>query len=173
MSPHMKHDPLPPATPALAKRAWNAQFRPSARRVARALKQAGYRAHYTTIARWRSKGWEAVEGEHPLDAARANLDAALPVLSGDPTTTTEELVERSDDKLKHQVPPDAELLRTAARHAMLIQILVCQELQGQVAKLVRTRPMEVGILIGALADSIEASNQALLQALAPKIPKEK
>jgi len=95
----------------------------------------------------------------------------LPVLNGDPTITTEELVERSEEKLKHQELPDAELLRTAARKTMLIQTLVCQELQDQAAELIRTRPMEVGILIEALATSIEASNQALLQALAPKMPK--
>src|SRR5438128_2464317 len=150
----MNEDFLPLATPALAKRVWNGQRNPSARRVAKALNQAGYRVHYTTVARWRSKGWGPIEGEHPLDTARANLDAALPVLSGDPTITTEELVKRSEDKLHHQDVPDAELQRKAVRQAMVAQALVCQELQAQAADLVRTRPMEVGILIDALAASM-------------------
>jgi hypothetical protein len=50
---------LPKATPALARRVWARQQRPSARRVARAMQQAGYPVHFVTVARWRAQNWRA------------------------------------------------------------------------------------------------------------------
>ena len=95
MSSRMKDKNLPRLTPAIAKAVWQAQQRPSARRVARALNQAGHSIHYTTINRWRAQGWREIKGEHPLHAARAALDSAVPILTGDPSTTAEDVIKHS------------------------------------------------------------------------------
>src|SRR5206468_3568933 len=115
----MKERTLPRLLPELAKSVWNAQWRPSARRVARALTQAGHPVHYTTINRWRSQGWRAIKGEHPLDAARANLDSAVPVLTGDPTTNADDLADLSQAKAELEKLSDKELLAAAARAALI------------------------------------------------------
>src|ERR1700730_12386295 len=48
-----------------------------------------------TVARWRSQGWRPLNGEpqHPLEAAREQLDDAAPLLTGNPLTTAKVLVE--------------------------------------------------------------------------------
>ena len=48
----------PPVTPLEAKRVWDEQRRPSARSVAKALTQAGRPVHFTTVARWKKRGWQ-------------------------------------------------------------------------------------------------------------------
>src|SRR5271165_6363750 len=83
---------LPRATPALAQRVWARHQRPSARRVAQALQQAGYPVHWVTVARWRAQDWKAKETDHPLEAARVQLDAVAPLVTRDPETSTEDLI---------------------------------------------------------------------------------
>src|SRR5690348_2541758 len=123
MSPFLKHQSHPPATPALAKRVWKGQSRPSVRKVARALTQAGFQVHYTTVARWKSQDW-VEQGTDRLDAARANLEAAMPVVTNDPTTKAADLVDRRQDKRRLEELSDAELLRAAARAALISAALV-------------------------------------------------
>jgi len=171
MLSRMKDKTLPRLTPDLAKSVWQAHRRPSARRVARALNQAGYPIHYTTIGRWRSEGWREVEqGAHPIEAARIALDSAVPILTGEPTTTSEELVNGREDKGQLGELTDKELLRTAAREALITHILIEREFHAQLAELVKAKPMETGVLIEALAALSEAATGALQQALAPKPP---
>jgi hypothetical protein len=107
-------DPLPKATPALAKTVWQCQRWPSARSVARSLTQSGRPVHYTTVSRWRRSGWRADPTAHPLDKARADLESALPLVTGNPATTIEELfgVRPSRDELEQLT--DAQLLKRAA-----------------------------------------------------------
>jgi hypothetical protein len=165
----MNEETLPSATPALAKRVWEAQRRPSARRVARALRQAGYDCHFVTINRWRAKGWPAVEqGREAIDAALADLDAAIPLLTGDPTSRAADLVDSSETKPQLEQLSDKELLIAAARAGLITVTVVGRELQAQLAELVQGRPAETGILIQALADQYEAATSALVQALAPR-----
>jgi hypothetical protein len=76
---------LTPVTPEEAGAVWSSIRNPSARRVARALSQAGRRVHHSTIARWCVRGWGPVaSGEHPIEAAREALDIAARLLTGDP-----------------------------------------------------------------------------------------
>jgi len=138
--------------------------------VARALNQAGFQVHYTTVARWKSQGWIEQEAD-PLDAARANLDAATPVLTTDPTTRAADLADHSQDKPALEKESDAELLRAAARAALITMTLVERELHAHAPELVQTRPAEVGILIQALADLYEAATEALVRADALDLPK--
>jgi hypothetical protein len=105
---------LPKATPALAQRIWARQQRPSARRVARAMQQAGYRVHFVTVNRWRAQGWRATAADHPLEVARAELEAVAPMLTGDPETRLVDVIGVPEGKDLDQ-SADAELLRKAAR----------------------------------------------------------
>ena len=91
----MNHDgrTLLRATPALAQRVWARHQRPSARSVARALQAAGFgRVHWTTIARWRAQNWKAKDSAHPLESARAGLEALAPLMTGDPATGLDDLI---------------------------------------------------------------------------------
>ena len=70
---------------------------PSTRRVAQKIRQAGRAVSHETIRRWRTNGWRPLDREqHPLDAARAALDDAIPVLTSDPLTTAESFVGASN-----------------------------------------------------------------------------
>ena len=74
-----------PVSPSEAKVVWANIPNPSARRVARALSQAGRSVHHSTVARWRAQGWRTVaNGLHPLVAAGQALDVAATVLTSDP-----------------------------------------------------------------------------------------
>jgi hypothetical protein len=54
---------LRPVTPAEAE--WTTLPNPSARRVTRALSQAGRRVHHSTIARWYARGWRRIRRIRP------------------------------------------------------------------------------------------------------------
>jgi hypothetical protein len=87
--------PLPKATPDLAKTVWGRQQSPSARSVARALTQSGRPVHFTTVNRWRAHDWRDAKGQHPLDQARAALESALPLMTRDPASPIDDLVRSS------------------------------------------------------------------------------
>src|SRR5262249_35548764 len=84
---------LPKATPELAQRVWARQQRPSARGVARAMRAAGYPVHFVTINRWRAQDWKARASAHPLEIARSQLDAVVPLVTGNPETTIHDLID--------------------------------------------------------------------------------
>src|SRR6516165_12748267 len=76
---------------------WRSIRNPSARRVARALTQAGRRVHFATVARWRAEGWRPVaSGPHPIDAARGALEVAARLLTGDPATGADVFLRQSN-----------------------------------------------------------------------------
>jgi hypothetical protein len=159
----MKEKTLPRPLPELAKSVWKAQRRPSARKVARALSQAGHPIHFTTINRWRSQGWRGVKGEHPIDAARANLDSAVPILTGDPSTTAEDMVKHNEAKPELEQLSDKQLLSAVARQALVTITLIEEVFNAQLPKLLEERPAETAVLVGALAVLIEAATGALRQ----------
>jgi hypothetical protein len=117
---------LPKATPDLAKAVWTRQRSPSARTVARALTQSGRPVHFTTINRWRGGEWRDAQGKHPLDQARAALESALPLMTGDPTSTIDDLLRGSPEGEELGKFSDSELLRKAARElAMAVYVRGC------------------------------------------------
>ena len=65
--------------------------------VATALTQAGRPVHFTAVNRWRSQGWRAGPSEHPVAQARAVLDSAIPILTGEPTSTAGEFLLKNSD----------------------------------------------------------------------------
>jgi hypothetical protein len=148
------------ATPALAQKVWRSMASPSTRRVARKLSQSGLPISHETVNRWRRDGWRVVERpQHPLDAARASLDDAVPVLTGDPTTTIEDLLRNSPDREQLEELSDAELLRKAAREVLIAVCLAARALMLK-PTLVLTKPAEVGVLMRALAECYRAATVA-------------
>jgi hypothetical protein len=88
---------IKPVIPDEAAAVWRSIPNPSARRVAKALTQAGRRVHFSTVARWRSEGWRPVSsGSHPIEAARQSLEVAARLLTGDPATGADEFARDSD-----------------------------------------------------------------------------
>jgi hypothetical protein len=115
---------LPKATPELARRVWEAQRRPSARTVARALTLGGCAAHYTTIARWKTRGWRPVKSDHLLEVARRQLEAVASLATGDPETTIDDLINDPVRKRDFDELTDAEVLQRAAREVTIATALV-------------------------------------------------
>jgi hypothetical protein len=158
--------PLPKATPNLAKTVWGSQQSPSARSVARALTQSGRPVHFTTVNRWRAHDWRDAKGQHPLDQARAALESALPLMTGDATSTIEGLVDRSPERQNLEALSDGELLRKAARElAVAVYVVARMTLRQEAEALVITRTGAVAVLMRALADAIRFASAAFGQAL--------
>src|SRR5260370_39095224 len=167
----MNH-PLPRATPELAKPVWGRQQSPSARSVARALTQSGRPVHFTTVNRWRAHDWRDAKGQHPLDQARAALESALPLMTGDPASTIDDLVRSSPERQELEELSDGELLRKAAREvAMAVYLVTHMMLRQEAEALFITRTGAVAVLMRALADAIRFASAAFRQALTMKATK--
>ena len=148
---------LPKATPSLAKSVWASQKRPSSRNVARAMSAAGYPVDFTTVARWKRQGWRAnTNDDHPLDVARAKLDAITPLVTGTPIPAA---AEERDEQIS-----GAALLREESRKLSALSIRVWEAAEPALKKLVRRRTGELALLIQALAESSQAVANALSQA---------
>jgi hypothetical protein len=94
------------------------------------MQQAGYPVHFTTIARWRAQNWKVEAADHPLEIARGHIEAVAPLVSGDPETTLENVI----DGLAHSdfdKVTDAELLRRAAREVAIATALVAKAIQNR------------------------------------------
>jgi hypothetical protein len=160
------NEPLPKATPELAKRIWERQRSPSARSVARALSQSGHSVHFVTVARWRRRQWRGVEGQHPLDQARAALESALPLVTRDPASTIDDLVRSSPQRQELEGLSDGELLHRAAHElATAVYVVAHMMLRQEAEALVITKTGAVAVLVRALADAIRFATAAFGQAL--------
>jgi hypothetical protein len=155
---------LPKATPAMARRVWEAQRRPSARTVARALTLAGRPVHFVTIARWKTQDWRPVRSDHPLEVARNQLDAVAPVVSGDPETTLEDLIDDPAHRRDLDELTDAEVLRRAAREAGIATALVAKAIQNRVTTS-DFNLLELTPALSALEQSMHALPGAFEQAI--------
>src|ERR1700685_2678284 len=156
---------LPQATPQLAKAVWGRQRRPSARSVARALRSAGYPVHFVTVARWRVANWRAGDAAHPLDTARASLDTAAPLVTGDPQTTIDDLIAQAPDRKALEASSDAELLSAAARELTIALIIIMRAFQEKADTLISTRLGAFGTALISVAACFTASIKAFNQAL--------
>jgi hypothetical protein len=156
------HD-LPAPNPALARKVWESMPRPSTRRVARKLRQAGISLSHMTVARWRRRGWRPLEREqHPLEVARAQLDDAVPLLTGDPMTTAKILVEGSAEREELEKLPDGQLLRQAAREAATAVTVVAHAFLRQPEAIIY-KPGELAVLFRALTQCVQAAAAAFAQ----------
>jgi hypothetical protein len=153
--------------PALARKLWESMRDPSSRRVATKMRQTGVRISHQTINRWRRNQWRPLEREqHPLDQARAALESALPLMTGDPTSTIDDLLRGSPEGEELGEFSDSELLRKAARELARAVYLVAHMMLLQGAeKLWITRTAAVAVLMRALADSMRSVTVAFGQVL--------
>jgi hypothetical protein len=154
---------LTQATPAMARRVWEAQRRPSARTVARALTLAGRPVHYVTIARWKARGWRPVRSDHPLEVARRQLEAVAPLVSGAPETTIQDLIDEPAHKHFDELT-DAEVLRRAAREAAIATALVWKAIKDRLTKS-DFDILELTPALSALGHSMHALPAAFEQAI--------
>jgi hypothetical protein len=90
----------------------------------------GRTVHYTTVARWKSQGWRTVKSDHPLEIARRRIEAVAPLVSGDPETTVQDLID--DARNDFDALPDSQVLRRAAREAAIATALVAKAIQNRV-----------------------------------------
>jgi hypothetical protein len=157
---------LKPVSPDEAKAVWATIKNPSARRVARAMTQAGRKIHHSTIARWRAQGWRPVaQGLHPLEVARQAVDVAATVLTSDAAAGAEVLERQAAGREQLEGLSDRERFRRATRELCITNILVSQELRRRLPELVAEQPMETGVLLHALTQAVNAAGPAFLQAL--------
>jgi hypothetical protein len=154
---------IKPVTPDEAVIVWRSIPNPSARRVAKALTQAGRRVHFATVARWRAQGWRPVARRpHPVEEARAGLEVAARLLTGDPALGADILVRQSQVGEQLGSLSDGELLRRSIRELMIVQIVLCQVLGTRSVFLVQEKIAETGVLLKALAHASRAAALALL-----------
>ena len=156
---------ITPVTPDEAATVWRSIPNPSARRVAKALTQAGRRVHFSTIARWRAQGWRPVaSGPHPIEAARDALDRAVRLLTGDLPLGADTLVRQSEASDQLGSLNDVELLRRSSRELLIRQIGLCKIMNSRGVLLIRDKPAEAGELLKALAHATRAAARALSDA---------
>jgi hypothetical protein len=160
---------LPFTSPSQARRVWDSMAHRSSRRVARKMSQSGRPVSHETINRWRNQRWRSLEREpqHNLEVARELLDDAVPLLTGDPLTTTKSLIEESAERETLEQLTDGELLRRAAREVTVAVILVAKSMMRHAA-IVATKPVEFGILVRALTECVLAATAVLARRPAPE-----
>jgi hypothetical protein len=149
-------------TPALAKKIWESMPNATTRRVAGKLRQSGFSISHMTVSRWRNRNWRPLEREprHPLEAARALLDDAVPLLTGDAMSTWKSFVQESGEREALDELTDDEIQRRAAREIAIAVYVISKAVVRQAA-LVLTRPVELGILMRALAACAQATTAVL------------
>ena len=153
---------MKPVTPDEAATVWRSIPNPSARRVARALTQAGRRVHFATVARWRAQGWRPVaSGPHPIEAARDALEVAARLLTADPAIGAEVFLRQSHAGEQLGSLTDVELLRRSIRELMIVQIVLCKIIGSRSAFLVQEKIAETGVLLRALAHATRAASLAI------------
>jgi hypothetical protein len=81
------------------------------------MRFAGYPVHWVTVARWRANDWNAEPSAHPLEVARAQLEAVAPLVTGEPETTLDDLIDDPDQEEIRQSSDD-EVLREAGREVV-------------------------------------------------------
>ena len=147
-----------PVTPLEAKHVWDGQRHPSSRRVAKALTQAGRSVHFTTVARWKAQGWRPVASDqHAIETARTSLDAAIPLLTADPTMTANVFVEQdAEQRKKLEQLDDKELLKRAVRELAIVVVMIAQALHGRLDTLVGAKMAELAVLVRSLSACLKA-----------------
>ena len=87
-------------------------------------------------------------------------------MTGDPTSTIDDLVHRSPERQNLEALSDGELLRKAARElAIAVYVVAHMMLRQEAEALVITRTGAVAVLMRALADSMRSVTAAFGQAL--------
>lgn len=139
--------------------------RPTVRSVADALMASGQflPVSYRAIQRWKQRGWTPAQGkarQPALAETAAKVDAAVPVLTGDPASRTEAVVlDPKAARLRTELEglSDDALIKRAARESYIAAIILLSKVQEN-PQLAVEKPREIGSLQQALAGSITAAN---------------
>jgi hypothetical protein len=139
-----------------------------------AIAQSGKYApvSYRTIARWAKNNWRPqlrLVKSHPLHEAAKKVDAAVPVLTGDPLTRASDVADASDfdgQSLRCEVHAlsDEELIRRAWRGLYFNAIVLLDHIQNRTF-LVETMPDELATLVQAIAASVATANRECISVL--------
>jgi hypothetical protein len=132
--------------------------------VARALTLAGKPVHYDTVARWKRQNWRPVRSDHPLEVARSQIEAVAPLVTGDPETAIEDLIDDPARRPDLDELTDAEVLRKAAREAAIATALVAKAIQNR-ATTSDFNLLELTPALSAIEQSMHALPGALEQAI--------
>jgi hypothetical protein len=162
----MKHAmaDLPLPTPAQARKIWESMQNPSTRRVARKLRQAGLPVSHMTVSRWRARGWRsAAWDQHPLEAARAALDDAVPLLTGDPMTKVKDLIEKHEKRTELEAMNEDQLLGRAMKETLVGITVASMEVQRQFGDCLPSKLGELANLLLAVGQCLKASADAHAQ----------
>jgi hypothetical protein len=153
------------ATRADARAVWEAQTKPSVRSVANALNASGQfeEISYRTIHRWKQAGWQVPV--HPVrpPPARASLDAAVPVVVGDPTATMAKLREALESvigkgELARLLEAPGDKLYTELERQTMALLIMAEKLAMHRA--LETDPQHLGNLAKAAAGAMLSMTSA-------------
>ncbi len=172
-------DVLPKATPAEARKVWEAMLangeKPSFQKVADRLGAAFSKPSKNTIKRWKDSGWVVTEAHThqatPNDEAKANLNTAVAVAMKDPLAKAEDLKPLAESE---RGKPLSDLVRIAAEEQFLTLIATARytrrlieeglvevtknEKTGEETKTTEpVSPTVVGGLVSALSGSFSTS----------------
>jgi hypothetical protein len=148
-------------TPQDAKRVWESQRQPTPSTVARALSQAGQKISAKTIARWKARNWTSASPQrHPLESAWDTLNAAIPLLTGDPVSTVWSLKRMQEIAELLEKLPEDELYRQRTRALRTVVIVVSLELARRVKEFIPERMDEYTLLLKAVTLAFKASLDA-------------
>jgi hypothetical protein len=140
---------------------WESQRHPTPSSVARALGQAGRKVSSKTIARWHAGGWQGGRtGRPPLDIAEDALDAALPALTGDPTTSVRSILNMRETARMAEGLSGDQLLRLRTRALRTMVIVLNLELARRADELIPERMEEFTRLLEAVMFAFEATVSA-------------
>jgi hypothetical protein len=147
-----------PVTPEEARRTWESQRHPTPQSVARALRQAGKRISPKTVASWWALSWDPIiPPRHPMEVAMDTLDAAIPLLTGDPASSVRNILQMQQDVKTLGSLTEAELCKETTRTLLIVTIAINRAVARQADDLVRKNLREFTILLGATSQAYKAS----------------
>jgi hypothetical protein len=147
-----------PVTPEEARRTWESQRHPTPQSVARALRQAGKRISAKTVASWQALNWDPIiPPRHPMEVAMDTLDAAIPLLTGDPASSVRTILQMQQDAKTLESLTEAELCKETTRTLMRATIAINLVIARRADDLVGKNLREFTFLLGATSRAYKAS----------------
>src|SRR5215471_16850046 len=140
-------------SPAEVKAVWDAMDRPSSYKVAAALTAIGRKISYATVNRWRKAGWPARD---PIPRVRSKVDAAVPVLTGNPLDTAVVLPPIEDIV----GVTDADLVQRTCREGLDAARRIFHQVRHD-PRLIAAKPREIATLLAATGALVLTCTEAL------------
>jgi hypothetical protein len=145
-------------TPQEAKRVWDSQCEPTPTTVARALTQAGRLVGSKTIARWKAENWPSRGARrNPLDVAEARLDTALPLLTGDPTSSVRSILKMQQTAEMAEHLDEGQRRRLQIRALRTAGIIISLEIARRANDIIPEKVVEFTALFSAVVSAFSAS----------------